>query len=75
MIAIVVTLAGSLIGGATPRLGRILRAGGNLSRPELVIRHYPRAGSVRDFKGPESHVGDSNQAVRPGVELGECRGA
>ena len=31
VIAIVVTLAGSLIGGATPRLGRILRAGGNLA--------------------------------------------
>ena len=31
VIAIVVTLAGSLIGGATPRLGRIMRAGGNLA--------------------------------------------
>ena len=31
LIAIVVTLAGSLIGGATPRLGRILRTGGNLA--------------------------------------------
>ena len=36
LIAIVVTLAGSLIGGASPRLGRILRAGGNLALVAVV---------------------------------------
>ena len=36
LIAIVVTLAGSLIGGATPRLGRIMRTGGNLALIAVV---------------------------------------
>ncbi|QGN56326.1 TIGR02281 family clan AA aspartic protease [Novosphingobium sp. Gsoil 351] len=36
VIAMVVTLAGSLIGGATPRAGRIMRAGGNLALIAVV---------------------------------------
>ena len=36
VIAIVVTLAGSLIGGATPRVGRIMRTGGNLALIAVV---------------------------------------
>ena len=36
VIAIVVTLAGSLIGGASPRIGQILRAGGNVALIAVV---------------------------------------
>ena len=36
VIAIIVTLAGSLIGGASPRIGRILRTGGNLALIAVV---------------------------------------
>jgi len=36
MIAMIVTLAGSLIGGSTPRLGRLMRAGGNLALIAVV---------------------------------------
>ena len=36
VIAIVVTLAGSLIGGATPQVGRIMRTGGNLALIAVV---------------------------------------
>ena len=36
VIAIVVALAGSLIGGATPRVGRIMRLGGNLALIAVV---------------------------------------
>jgi aspartyl protease family protein len=36
LVAIVVTLAGSLIGAAAPRLGRVLRAGGNLALVAVV---------------------------------------
>ena len=36
MVAIVVALAGSLIGGATPRIGRIMRTGGNLALIAVV---------------------------------------
>ena len=36
VIAIIVTLAGSLIDGASPRIGRILRAGGNLALIAVV---------------------------------------
>jgi len=36
LIAIVVTLAGSLIGGTSPRFGRVLRAGGNLALVAVV---------------------------------------
>ena len=36
VVAIVVALAGSLIGGATPRIGRIMRAGGNLALIAVV---------------------------------------
>lgn len=36
LVAMVVTLAGSLIGGASPRFGRILRTGGNLALVAVV---------------------------------------
>ena len=36
VVAIVVALAGSLIGGATPRIGRIMRASGNLALIAVV---------------------------------------
>src|SRR5215207_4079977 len=36
LVAIVVTLAGSLVGGMAPRLGRIMRAGGNLALVAVV---------------------------------------
>ena len=36
VVAIVVTLAGSLVGGATPRVGRIMRLGGNFALIAVV---------------------------------------
>jgi len=36
LVALIVALAGSLLGGASPRLGRILRAGGNFALLAVV---------------------------------------